>query len=47
VVSLEHVAEAQTALTEQDFLDAERLLKEDDRWQEAMRKRESPTRALS
>ena len=39
VVSLEHVPEAQTALTEQDFLDAERLLKEDDRWQEAMRKR--------
>ena len=39
VVSLEHVPEAQTALTEQDFLDAERLLKGDDRWQEAMRKR--------
>ena len=39
VVSLEHVPEAQTALTEQDFLDAERLLKEDSRWQDAMRKR--------
>ena len=39
VVSLEHVPEAQTALTEQDFLDAERLLKGDERWQEAMRKR--------
>ena len=39
VVSLDHVPEAQTALTEEDFLNVERLLKEDDRWQEAMRKR--------
>ena len=39
VVSLEHVPEAQTALTEEDFLNAERMLKADERWQEAMRKR--------
>ena len=39
VVSLEHVPEGQTALTEEDFGNAERILKEDARWQEAMRKR--------
>ena len=39
VVSLEHVPEAQTALTEEDFLNVERLLKADERWQAAMRKR--------
>jgi primary-amine oxidase len=39
VVALEHVPEAQTALTDQDFLDVERMLKDDERWQEAMRKR--------
>jgi len=39
VVSLEHVPEGQTALTEEDFGNAERMLKADERWQEAMRKR--------
>jgi primary-amine oxidase len=39
VVELRHVPDAQTALTEEDFLNVERLLKEDPRWQEAMRKR--------
>ena len=39
VVSLDHVPEGQTALTEEDFLNVERLLKADHRWQEAMRKR--------
>jgi len=39
VVSLEHVPEAQTALTEEDFLAVERLLKADQRWQQAMRRR--------
>jgi len=39
VVSLEHVPEAQTALTEEDFLNVERLLKADERWQRAMRER--------
>ncbi|QYN33504.1 primary-amine oxidase [Pseudonocardia sp. DSM 110487] len=39
VVSIEHVPEAQTALTEEDFLAVERLLKADERWQDAMRKR--------
>ena len=39
VVALDHVPEAQTALTEEDFLNAERLLKADERWQEAMHKR--------
>jgi primary-amine oxidase len=39
IVSLEHVPDAQTGLTEEDFLAVDRLTKEDDRWQEAMRKR--------
>src|SRR5204863_9514395 len=39
VVSLEPVPDVQVALTEDDFARAESLVKEDPRWQEAMRKR--------
>ena len=39
LLSLDHVSDAQTALTEEDFVSAERLLKADPRWQAAMRKR--------
>jgi primary-amine oxidase len=39
LLSLEHVPDAQVALTDDDFARAESLVKEDPRWQEAMHKR--------
>jgi primary-amine oxidase len=39
VVSLDHIPDAQVALTEEDFVRVEQLIKDDPRWQDAMRKR--------